>query len=62
MEYIKLSEIKVIENKYLLIDYLLENNYIGIINDINGNNIKYDLSDLLLVWDNIYNKLLKNKK
>lgn len=62
MKYIKLSEIKVIENKYLLIDYLLENNYIGIINDINGNNIEYDLSDLLLVWDNIYNKLLKNKK
>lgn len=35
--------------------YLIDNNYIGVVNDISGNNIEYTLDDLLLIWDNLYN-------
>ena len=55
MKYLELSKTPDIKDSYKLVNYLMDNNYIGIINDISGNNVEYSLDDLLLIWDNLYN-------
>ena len=51
--YQKLSNIPIeITTSNEVINYLLDNGFVGIINDIQPMpNIQYDLNDLLQVWD-----------
>lgn len=55
IKYLELSKTPDIKDPYEIVNYLIDNNFIGIINDISGNNIEYTLDDLLLIWDNLYN-------
>lgn len=55
MNYLELSKTPDIKDSYKLINYLMDNNYIGIINDISGHSVEYTLDDLLLIWGNLYN-------
>ena len=55
MRYLELSKAPDIKDPYEIVNYLMDNNFIGIVNDISGNNIEYTLDDLLLIWDNLYN-------
>ena len=55
MRYLELSKTPDIKDSYEITNYLMDNNYIGIINDMNTNTVEYTLDDLLLVWDNLYN-------
>ena len=55
MRYLELSKTPDIKDHYEIVNYLMDNNFIGIINDISGNNVEYTLDDLLLIWDNLYN-------
>lgn len=55
MRYLELSKTPDIKDSYEITNYLIDNNYIGVVNDISGNNIEYTLDDLLLIWDNLYN-------
>ena len=55
MNYLELSKTPNIKDSCKLINYLMDNNYTGIVNDISGNNVEYSLDDLLLIWDNLYN-------
>ena len=55
MRYLELSKTPDIKDSYEITNYLIDNNYIGVVNDISGNNIEYTLDDILLIWDNLYN-------
>ena len=55
MRYLELSKAPDIKDPYEIVNYLMDNNFIGIVNDISGNNVEYTLDDLLLIWGNLYN-------
>lgn len=50
-----------------LINYLLDNGFKGIINDLSGNGIEYDIVDLITVinhetiWSRLSNELKRNR-
>ncbi len=57
--YLPLSKLDKKYNLEELLDYLIDNNYVGIINDLtNEPHIEYDLDDLIVVW-NKFEKLWK---
>ena len=57
MTYIKLSELPLYRDVNDVLDYLIDRNCKGVINDISGTNVEYELDDLMQVWENIYNTL-----
>lgn len=48
--YCQLSKLDLRLTVNQVIDYLLDNGYNGIVNDITGNQIEYDLDDVLIIW------------
>ena len=61
MRYLELSKTPDIKDPCEIVNYLMDNNFIGIVNDISGNNVEYTLDDLLLIWSNLYNYKLTIK-
>ena len=57
MTYINLSQVPLYRDVNDVLDYLIDRNCKGVINDISGNNVEYELDDLIQVWGNIYEKL-----
>ena len=52
--FVNLSDIpKELINTTDVIDWLIDNNYKGFVNDLTGNNIEYELDDILTVWPDI---------
>lgn len=51
-----------------VINYLLDNNFIGIVNDCGIFQVEYDLNDLLQTWDRldlircVYNEMVERVK
>ena len=57
MTYINLSQVPLYRDVNDVLDYLIDRNCKGVINDISGTNVEYELDDLIQVWGNIYEKL-----
>lgn len=50
--YFPLSKLDKKYNLEELLNYLIDNNYVGIINDLTDEpHVEYDLDDLIVVWN-----------
>lgn len=50
--YFPLSKLDKKYNLEELLNYLIDNNYIGIVNDLtNEPHVEYDLQDLVVIWN-----------
>lgn len=56
MTYLELSKAPMYPDVKDVIDYLLDNGYCGVVNDITGSQVEYELDDLIQVWSNLYNR------
>ena len=54
MNYLELSKLDSNLSEEEVVNYLIDNNYVGAINDLTVYpNIEYSLDDLLTVWNNL---------
>lgn len=51
--YLKLSKLKGFNDVNDVIDHLLDMKCTGVVNDISGNKVEYELDDLVQVWPNL---------
>lgn len=50
--YLPLSKLDKKYNLEELLNYLIDNNYIGVVNDLtNEPHVEYDLDDIIVVWN-----------
>ena len=54
MNYLELSKLDSNLSEEEVVNYLIDNNYVGVANDLTSSpNIEYSLDDLLVVWNNL---------